>query len=174
MADDALSDRAAIHDVILRYCRAIDRGDYAGVRDVYAHDGADHHTGFDGSADDYVAWVRGKLATFAGTMHLVGNHLAEITGDHALAETYGTAIHWGDPADDPAKNFTSGFRYLDHLRRDNGQWRIVERYAVREWTRSEAGRFVAPEGPGPRGARGAADLLHVLRERVRDAAEPRE
>ena len=164
-----LQDRLEIHDVVLRYCRAIDRGDFEGVRGVYAADGIDHHTGFDGSADDYVALVRERLESFTGTMHLVGNHLAEITGDHAVAETYGTAVHWGSPAEDARVNFTSGFRYLDHLRRDEGVWRIAERWAVREWTRSEAGRFVPPEGPGPRGSRGPADPLFALRERVRDA-----
>lgn len=166
-----LTDRAEIHDVILRYCRSIDRADFSGVRAVYAHDGIDHHTGFDGTADDYVDWVRGKLAAFGGTMHLVGNHLSEIIDDHALAETYGTAIHWGSPSDDPLINFTSGFRYVDHLRRDNGQWRIAERFAIREWTRSEAGRFITPEGPGPRGMRGPGDLLYSMRERVFGAAQ---
>ncbi|MDQ4213664.1 nuclear transport factor 2 family protein [Microbacterium capsulatum] len=159
-------DRAAIHRLVLEYCRAVDRGDDAGVRAVYAPDGVDHHTGFSGPADDYVAWLRERIAVFDGTMHLVGNHLAELNGDHAVAETYGTAVHWGSPHDDPARNFTSGFRYLDHLRRDPEGWRIVERFAVREWTRSDAGRIVAPEGPGPRGSRGPGDPLHALRARI--------
>lgn len=160
------ADRAAIHRLVLAYCRAVDRGDQAGIRAVYSHDGVDHHTGFDGPADGYAAWVRERTAVFDGTMHLVGNHLVELHGDHALAETYGTAVHWGTPQDDPALNFTSGFRYIDHVRRDPEGWRIVERFAVREWTRVDAGRLVAPEGDGPRGSRGADDPLHVVRERV--------
>lgn len=165
-----LHDRLAIHRLVLAYCRAVDRGDFDGVRAVYADDGRDVHTGFEGSADDYVTWLRGKLAQFDGTMHLVGNHDVELLGDHALAETYGTAVHWGAPADDPARNFTSGFRYVDHLRRTPAGWRIVERRAVREWTRSDAGRLLAPEGIGPRGSRGADDPLHTMRSVVRRAA----
>lgn len=162
----AEEDRTAIHRLVLQYCRAVDRGDYVGVRAVYAHDGVDHHTGFSGAADAYVAWLRERVAVFDGTMHLVGNHLSEVNGDHAVAETYGTAVHWGAPHDDPARNFTSGFRYVDHVRRDPEGWRIVERIAVREWTRSDAGRITPPEGSGPRGSRGPSDPLHALRARI--------
>lgn len=163
---DADADRHAIHDTVLRYCRAVDRLDYDGIRAVYADDGVDHHTGFSGPADDYVAWLRGLLPRLDGTMHLVGNHLAEVAGDEAVAETYGTAVHWGTPRDDPSRNFTSGFRYVDHFVRTTSGWRIRERWAVREWTRSDAGRLLAPEGAGPRGTRDDRDPLAVLRRAV--------
>ena len=165
-----LADRREIHDLVLRYCSAVDRADYAAVRAVYAPDGVDHHTGFSGSADDYVAWLQERTAGFEGTMHLVANHLAELHGDHAFAETYGTAVHWGSPRDEERLNFTSGFRYLDHLRRDRAGWCIVERLAVREWTRSDAGRLRDPEGDGPRGRRGLGDPRENVRARVRAAA----
>lgn len=162
----ALADRQEIQQRVLEYCRAIDRGDLAGVRAVYTHDGVDHHTGFTGDADDYVAWVSEKLQSFAGTMHIVGNHLVELYGDHALAETYGTAVHWGVDPEDARTNFTSGFRYVDHFRREADGWRILERHAVREWTRSDAGRLMTPEGVGPRGTRDHHDPLYAARERV--------
>ena len=165
-----LVDRLEIHDLILRYCSAVDRADYPAVRAVYAHDGVDHHTGFSGPADDYVAWLAERTAAFDGTMHIVGNHRVELLGDHAFAETYGTAVHWGRPLDDQSRNFTSGFRYLDHVRRDADGWRIVARTAAREWTRSDAGRLRQPEGDGPRGRRDAGDPATQFRERVRDAA----
>lgn len=169
-----LTDRQQIHDLVLRYCSAVDRADYDGVRAVYARDGVDHHTGFSGPADEYVAWLRVRTAGFDGSMHLVGNHLVELFGDRAFAETYGTAVHWGTPRDDESLNFTSGFRYLDHLRRDPEGWRIVERIAVRQWTRSDAGRLRDPEGDGPRGSRGPDDPFDGARDRVRRiAAEER-
>lgn len=167
-------DRQQIRDLVLRYCSTVDRADYVGVRAVYAHDGVDHHTGFSGHADDYVAWLRVRTAPFEGTMHLVGNHLVELFGDHAFAETYGTAVHWGAPRDDESLNFTSGFRYLDHLRRDPEGWRIVERTAVRQWTRSDAGRLRDPEGDGPRGSRGPDDPFEASRARVRRIAASEE
>ncbi|MCR1783930.1 nuclear transport factor 2 family protein [Nocardioides carbamazepini] len=160
------ADRREIHETVLRYCRAVDRLDFDGIRAVYAEDGVDHHTGFSGPADDYVAWLRGLLPALDGTMHLVANHLAEVDGDQAVAETYGTAVHWGTPGGDPRKNFTSGFRYVDHFVRTDAGWRIRERFAVREWTRDDSGRMLAPEGDGPRGRRDEQDPFPVLRRSV--------
>ena len=163
---DLLLDKRAIHETVLRYCRAVDRLDFAGVRAVYTSDGVDHHTGFSGPATEYVEWIRTKLTAFEGTTHILANHLSELHGDEAVAESYGTAVHWGSPRDDPARNFTSGFRYVDHFRRENGAWLIAERFAVREWTRQEIGTFVTAEAPGPRGRRDADDPLHLLRASV--------
>lgn len=162
----SLQDKQEIHELILRYCRAVDRLDYEGIRAVYATDGVDHHTGFSGSADDYVAWLRTVLPRLEGTMHLVANHLCELAGDEAVTETYGTAVHWGTPSNDPSRNFTSGFRYVDHLIRTEDGWRIRERFAVRDWTRSDAGRLIAKEGDGPSGRRDSSDPVYVLRERI--------
>ncbi|MCW3843595.1 nuclear transport factor 2 family protein, partial [Micromonospora yasonensis] len=96
-----LADRQHIHEVVLRYCRGIDRLDLDLVRSAYHPDGVDHHTGFDGPVDEFLAWVEPLLRRLTGTTHIVGNHLVELHGDRAVAETYGTAVHWGEPADDP-------------------------------------------------------------------------
>lgn len=155
-----MSAEREIHEVVLRYCRGVDRLDLDLVRSAYHPDGIDHHTGFDGSIDEYIPWVSAALARLGGTMHLVGNHLATVDADRAVAETYGTAVHWGDPPDDARRNFTSGFRYVDRMECRDGRWAIVERWAVREWTRVDAGRLVAKEGIGPGGTRDRSDPLY--------------
>jgi hypothetical protein len=158
----ALEDRAQIADVVLRYCRGVDRLDFPLIRSCY-HDGAiDHHTGFDGDADAYVTWLEKVLPRFAGTMHMVGNQLIELHGDTAVSETYGTAHHWAEPATEHALNFVSGFRYVDRMERRDGEWRIAERWAVREWTRSIPPETVrAKEGQGPSPARDRADPVYL-------------
>lgn len=161
-----LADKDEIHDLVQRYCRAVDRLDYPGIRAVYADDGVDHHTGLSGSADDYVAWLQSVLPRLDGTMHLVANHLCELNGDEAVAETYGTAVHWGSPSEDGSRNFTSGFRYVDHLIRTPSGWRIRERFAIRDWTRNDAGLFKAKEGDGPSGRRDLDDPVFAVRARV--------
>jgi hypothetical protein len=150
---DGLEDREQIRDVVLRYCRGVDRLDFDLVRSAYHPDGIDHHTGFSGVIDEYIEWVSWALGRFSGTMHIVGNQLIEINDDAAVCESYGTAVHWGDPPDDPRHNFTSGFRYVDHMQRRGGRWAIAERWAVREWTRNDAGRFMSKEGDGPSAGR---------------------
>lgn len=60
------TDRQEIHDVVLRYCRGIDRLDFGLVRSAYHADAVDHHTGFDGSVEEYLAWVEPKLRARRG------------------------------------------------------------------------------------------------------------
>ncbi len=111
-----LVDRQAITDVVLRYCRGIDRLDLELVRDCYHPDATDEHGTFTGTRDEYVDWVAGVLTRFTGTMHVVANQLVELDGDDdARSETYGVAYHWGDPPDDARRNFTTGFRYVDRF-----------------------------------------------------------
>lgn len=161
-----LVDRQEIRDLLASYCHGVDRLDLELVRSTYARDGVDHHTGFDGTADEYVAWLARGLPLLDGTMHVLGTHRCEIFGDVALSETYGTSVHWGSPADEPALNFTTGFRYVDRLVREGGAWRIAERFAVREWTRSDAGRRRVAEATGPVGRRDRDDPWHVQRATV--------
>jgi hypothetical protein len=160
------ADRREIHECVLRYCRGIDRLDMDLVRSAYHPGGIDHHTGFSGPVEDFVEWVSSALTNFEGTMHLIGNHFAEGKGDTAVSETYGTAVHWGAPTDDPRRNFTSGFRYVDHFEKRGGRWAVVERWAVREWTRSEAGRFMAKEGDGPAPRRDSEDVVYTVRRKL--------
>lgn len=162
-----LADQQAIREVVLRYCRGIDRLDLDLVRAAYHPDGVDHHTGFDGTVDEFVSWVDVALRRLDGTMHVVGNHLAEVAGDTAVAETYGTAVHWGRPVDDPRRNFTTGFRYVDHLARRDGRWAIVERFAVREWTHDDTAVRRDREAPGPTGRRDGGDVVDSLLLRLR-------
>lgn len=160
---DELTDKQEIYEVVLRYCRGVDRLDLELVRSCYHPDGVDHHTGFSGTVDEYVTWVRGALHRFAGTMHIVGNHHVELDGDRARSETYGTAVHWTASGEDPRLNFTSGFRYVDRMERRDARWAIAERWAVREWTRSDAGRYLTKEGDGPGPRRDRDDpVYHAL------------
>lgn len=110
--------------------------------------------------------MSGALRQFDGTMHLIGNHFVEGAGNAAVSETYGNAIHWGSPSDDARRNFTSGFRYIDHFEKRDGRWAVVERWAVREWTRSEAERFMAKEGDGPSPRRDRDDIVYAVRARL--------
>jgi len=163
------NDRQDIYDAVMRYCRGVDRLDMELMKSAYHPGGIDHHTGFSGNVDDYATWVSAALRRFKGTMHLIGNHMVEIDGDRAVVDSYGNAIHWGDPPDDPRINFTTGFRYVDHMERRDGRWAIVERWAVREWTRSDAGRFVAKEGVGPSPGRDATiadDPVYKLKQKL--------
>jgi hypothetical protein len=134
-----LADKQAIYEVVARYCRGVDRLDLELVRSCYHPDAREHHPGFDGGRDDYIAWIGQGLVRFEGTMHVIANHLVEIDGDLARAETYVNAYHWSTDATDPELNFSTGSRYVDTFARRAGEWRVAERYCVRNWVRVEVG-----------------------------------
>jgi len=163
-----LLDKQAIYEVVLRYCRGVDRLDIELVRSAYHPGAVDHHVGFEGNIDEYAAWLERVLAKLDGTMHLVGNHYVEfVDDDRAISETYVIATHWGTPSDDGLINFTGGGRYVDVMERRNGVWAIAERWAVQEWSRSDAGTVTMPRVPGARGSRDNTDPLHQVLARAR-------
>lgn len=159
-----LEDRQEIRDLVAAYCRAVDRLDLEALRSVYTPDGIDHHTGFDGTVDEFIAYLAGALPVLDGTQHMIGNHLAEIRGDEAVAETYGTAVHWGSPSDAASLNWTSGFRYVDHLVRTDAGWRVKERWAIREWAVTFAGRQYVTADQQQRGRDSTEPLWDALRQ----------
>jgi hypothetical protein len=133
------------------------------VRDCYHPGATEEHGTFVGTRDEFVAWVGEVLTRYEGTMHLVANQLVEVDGDRARSETYGVAHHWGEPADDHRRNFSTGFRYVDRFERRDGRWRIAGRVAVREWTRkvpAEQVWAIPPAHDGRRGRRDGGDALY--------------
>ncbi len=157
--------RRKINDLVLRYCRGIDRLDLDLVRSCYHDGGIDHHTGFDGPVEEYVEWLRPLLSrSKGGTHHMIGNHYSEVNGDEAVAETYAHATHWGGRSDPARAFFTTGVRYVDHLALRDGRWGIVERWAIREWIRQEGDRLSAP--PETLARRDGTDPIQTLRARI--------
>ncbi len=129
-----LLDKQAIHEVVLRYCRGIDRCDREMVRDCYWPDATDEHGSFVGSRDEYVTWVFDRmLPRYAMTMHFIGNVLIDLDGDRAKCEAYGMAMH-RTGSDKPEHNLRTGFRYVDDFARRDDQWRIARRVCALEWT----------------------------------------
>jgi len=98
-------------------------------------------------------------------MHMLANHLVELRGDRAVAETYGQAVHWAASADDPIGSFTTGFRYVDDLAYRDGRWAITERWAVREWAHRNTVATL-PANAGPIGRRDTSDPLYVALARL--------
>jgi len=69
------------------------------------------------------------LSRYDRTLHFVGNHLADVDGDHATGETYCFAHHITGVDD-----HVMAIRYEDTYRRESGTWRFVARHLRLEWT----------------------------------------
>lgn len=157
-----LVDRRAIHDVVLKYCRGIDRMDRELVAECFHPDAYDEHGSFEGGVEEFLEWVWPLLAKYRTTMHLAANHLCDVEGDVAVAETYGVAIHRSDdPA--PHRNLDVGFRYIDRFERRGGDWRIARRVATTEWaeTSDSSRRWDTPENMRV-GVRNRSDSVFVM------------
>ncbi len=133
-----LADRAAIHDVMMRYARGIDRRDYALVRSCFTPDAhTDYGWIYQGPLDGLIARIESGLRGFAMTMHFMGNELIEVEGDRASMETYCVAYHQPAAPDRGKDLMIMGLRYLDTLVRTPGGWRISHRELKQEWRRDD-------------------------------------
>lgn len=126
-----LMDRQEILDCINRYCRGVDRLDKEMVMSAYHPDAIDDHLMFVGSPDEFWTWVQNMHSSYhSSTQHMIGNHLAEIDGDVAHAETY---LSYSGMNKTGAPFSAIGGRYIDRLERRNGKWGIVARKYVVDW-----------------------------------------
>jgi hypothetical protein len=159
---DSLLAHHAISAVLHRYCRGIDRLDLESVRSCYWPEATDSHGGFQGTRDEFVAWVEKLLARFESTMHFLGNVSVDSAGDAAVAESYAIAFHRSaDPR--PSLNAIVGVRYVDRFERRGGEWRIAKRVCVTEWSRVDDAAGRLPLAPGhATGRRDRSDVLYEL------------
>jgi hypothetical protein len=134
-----LLDKQAIHEVMMRYCRGIDRCDEALIRSAY-HPGAhDDHGEFRGPVEEFIPWVLDALRRDSGmvTMHSICNEYVEVRGDVAYGEAYFIAYHRGGPAGQMV-DMTLGGRYVDRYERRHGQWKIARRVVLHDWDRVDS------------------------------------
>jgi hypothetical protein len=135
-----LQDRQHIHDCIVRESRARDRQDVDMINSCWWEDGSDEHGPMVTAAKEYAARANaGHAANFQSTSHNITNHLCEIDGDTAWCESYVVGgLFWQD---DKTTTLAMG-RYLDHLEKRNGDWRLLTRRCTIEMTANADGTWV--------------------------------
>jgi ketosteroid isomerase-like protein len=122
-----LLDESAVHAVVCRYARAVDRRDWEAVRSCYHPDARDHRGRFDGGVDELLRWLALAVADIEAMTHLITTHTVAVSGDVAASEAYCLARH----------RLSGGDRmiiclYRDRLERRAGKWRIADRVVVYE------------------------------------------
>jgi SnoaL-like domain len=134
---EELSARAEIHDVLLRYCRGLDRVDMSLVRGAFHPDAwvqfpASLHVG---SVDGFVDFLTGEMPRFVRTMHNLGNSLIEFDGPNvAHVETYLNADHQGSELHHWKGEYVKLWaRYLDRFEQRDGVWLIARRTLLVDW-----------------------------------------
>ena len=153
-------DRQKIRDVVINYCRGVDRMDRELLMSCYHPDAIDDHGFFVGGPEAFWEWVSHYHGNAQiGHQHIVTNHSCDLNGDVAHTETY-----WMFAATD-AKDYSlsiGGGRYIDRMEKRNGEWRIAARKCVSEW------------GGIPTNSKVASEFTAMLRESgvvARDASD---
>lgn len=133
----ALHSRAEITEVLLRYCRGVDRGDGTLLASCFHPDATHRHGSFVGLSADFCAFALAIVADLRLSHHQLGPPSIVIDGDTAHSETYFTSYH-RLPEGQPHEDRLSGGRYVDRFERRDGIWRIADRFGVNEWVMHDA------------------------------------
>jgi len=121
-------DRAAIHDLLARYCHSFDSGNADGVADLFTEDGVFDPgvAGFEPVEGREV--IRGFVGSVpAGTVHHITTDAAyDIDGDVATGIASFLVV--------AKRAIVTAGRYHDDLVRADGGWRLRRRLAVGDAT----------------------------------------
>lgn len=137
-----LADRQAIHDVVTRYCRAVDRMDRDLLLSCYHPDAIDDHGIFVGHREAFADWAFGLHGQIQyAHQHIITNHSCDIDGEVAHCETYWmfAGMHHGGALT------IGGGRYIDRMERRNCEWRIAARKCVPDWGGVPTVSWLSPE-----------------------------
>ena len=163
----ALLDKQAIHELLVRYTRGIDRADVDLLRSCYHEDATEDHAGvFVGRAMDYIAHIEHALPRARVMTHAVSNVLIELDGDLAWAEAYVTTYARMKKGEQRFDTMTLA-RTFDRVERRDGVWRIAARRMSLEWnhdleiTEGWGHGLIVPPGVTPvRGAKKPDDMIY--------------
>jgi 3-phenylpropionate/cinnamic acid dioxygenase small subunit len=128
---DEMLAEAAIRDLQIRYCRAVDRMDWDLFRSCFHEDALFDYALFTGGLEPFIAQGIAALAGYEATQHFTGNQLVEVRGDAAWAEHYAVATHRiAATADVPEHDLVTAIRYVDRAECRGGDWRIARRELI--------------------------------------------
>jgi hypothetical protein len=136
---EVLAAHEAIRQTANRYCRGVDRLDANLMKSAYWPDAIDDHGVFVGNAMEFCDRVVATHGRFLATMHCIYNHSIEVDANAGtgLGEIYNVSYMLRD-ADDGVRYVDTWWgRYVDRYERRDGEWRIIHRVCVHEWTRSD-------------------------------------
>ena len=151
----AVLDKQAIYEVLVRYCRGVDRCDEDLIRSAFHDDSYDDHGYWQGPGHELAAFLADRLRkSNSATTHSITNVLIEVTGDVARSEAqvHATLIRRGT---DPLEVDVVGARYIDRFSRRAGVWRIDHRTVVLDWQQTEVWQDSTPQVPIEGFARGS-------------------
>jgi hypothetical protein len=141
-----MADKLEIREALERYARGLDRRDLEMALSAFHDISHVEHGHFRGSGHDWVRFVLSSppidrigigsadpaLDVVESQQHHVTNQLIELHGDMAYSEAYFLQYTLTNRGGQRLLSSVGG-RYCEQYERRGGQWRIVERQALRDW-----------------------------------------
>jgi ketosteroid isomerase-like protein len=128
-------DEFQLRKLVHAYCRAVDRGDIAQLRDLYHPDAVDAHGHFSaGTVDQFLEQLAAGRPYIRSMQHNITTVNFAIAGHATEGEIYTIAVHTlaGSGRD---IDLVVGGRYLDKYEKRHDAWKLIERTIVTDWAR---------------------------------------
>ena len=130
---EQVADRLAIQDVLHLHCRGLDRLDKSAIESAYWPDAEVDYGSYKGSAHIFAGLVVGALGqAYELTRHSLSNTLVTFSNNRAWSESSVHAAHLLQGAREEMLFYG---RYLDKLEKRDGQWKILHRQVVIDWSK---------------------------------------
>ena len=136
---DYVKSRLDILDCVNRYTRGMDRLDRNAALSAFHEDARLEYgvfVGLPAAFFEYFSELHRRH--HRSTNHMICNHVCELHGDEAHAETYFAVAN--NNAGDPPFSLAGG-RYVDRFERRKGRWAIATRVCVGEWDATPGNRL---------------------------------
>jgi hypothetical protein len=134
MSDAAvLNAQTAIREVLVNYCRGMDRIDVPLTKATWHPGGRAYYEGAgpasERTAEEFCDWAAGFHRGFLSTSHEIHNCLIVVKGDRAASETY---VEYNLLRAEGQRHIliTGHGRYLDKWSQRDGRWAIDDRHFV--------------------------------------------
>lgn len=131
-ARNPVFDKLDIAQLLVNWGTWRDAGNFEKLRSCYTDDARMITSWYDGPAVgfvDIVSQMHAKQPTDQGAMHLIGGTTTEINGNRAIAETR-ISILTRNLLKEQLVDITVHGRFIDFLRKNNGEWRIQSREPI--------------------------------------------
>jgi hypothetical protein len=129
LSTQEMSDRIEIHDVLARYCHAVDDRDWETYRAIFTADAVIDDVvtgGIRSGVDDHVVYLKRALSNIRLSQHTISTILLDVDGDSARAKVQCICPMVVVLPQAAAQTMILGVRYRDRLSRTDAGWRISE------------------------------------------------
>ena len=136
MNGQEVADRLAIHDLLARYCHAIDQHRWTDLRALFADDARVDFTAFGGprgDADMLIAFLQRVVEGLAGSYHSTTSIMCDLDGDRATVRSAAHVVLSSKGPDGDEQHNHVGLWYEDELARAPTGWRFARRTQKRAW-----------------------------------------